>query len=162
MLGVKQSASVHTSKASSPRAKGTRSNPDAEGSVRTARAEVDVEVESGEDRESPKRAANGDEDESRYDIRDKRQPPTKRRRMGTQKDIHTVYTSDEDEDDVDGGRGGDERLVVHAHLDGDLDESETDSVAAEEAEYDISLEDKASKIQRKRSFWLSKGVIDLS
>ena len=57
-------------------------------------------LESGEEHEDAKRAANADEEESRYDIRDKREPPAKRRRIGTQQDMHTVYTSDEDEDDV--------------------------------------------------------------
>ena len=50
---------------------------------RDAEPEVDVEVE-----------------ESRYGI-DKRQPPSKRRRVGAEIDMHTVYTTDDDESEDD-------------------------------------------------------------
>lgn len=114
-----------------------------------------------------KREAEPEEEESRYGI-DKRQPPTKRRRMGTQMDAHTVYTTDEDDedededDDEDGNGDGDEpeegELLVHTVGDSD---SET---ARHEDEYDTSIaETKESRAERRRSYWLSKsgGGIDL-
>lgn len=164
MLGVTPSASLQTSKASSPKANGSGSTHEA--SVRAAWKGAEMELESGEEPDDLRQATNGHEDESRYDIQDKRQPPAKRRRTGTQRDAHTVYTSDEDDDEADNNRGGNERLVVHADLGtdniGHSSGSDSDSVAAEESEYDVFSDNKTPKNKRNRSFWLSKGVVDLS
>ncbi|KAI0748435.1 hypothetical protein C8Q80DRAFT_1104159 [Daedaleopsis nitida] len=90
-----------------------------------------------------------DEVESRYEIESRKQPPRKRRRMGTRADqditLHTVYTTDEDED----GHSG----MHQPH--GDVDD------ISEEEEYDLSALDAKSDEGRaasRRSYWLSKGM----
>lgn len=167
MLGIKPTASVQTSQSNPSGVNGSSSTQEAQTSVKAALEVTDMEAESSEEAEPPRGAVNHEEDESRYDIRDKRQPPAKRRRLGTRQDQHTVYTSDEDDDEAVNVRGGDGKLVLHADLDESGSESserggsESDSVAMEEAIYDTPGEDETSKSQRKRSYWLSKGV-DLS
>ncbi|KAI0693342.1 hypothetical protein BC835DRAFT_1406809 [Cytidiella melzeri] len=165
MAGVKQPVS-----SPSPEPPLSHSHPDiphraneAKAGIRTSLEEADSEKESGDEqrRQSPQK----DEDESRYGIRDKKQPPKKRRRMGTQRDTHTVYTSDEDEEDGLGVGARNEGLILHADLrkssvDTSDDGSETDSVAEEEAEYDVDGgHDKMVKAKHRRSYWLSKGVV---
>ncbi|RDX46948.1 hypothetical protein OH76DRAFT_1385988 [Lentinus brumalis] len=83
--------------------------------------------------------------ESRYDI-ESRQPPAKRRRTGTQADVHTVYTTDDDEDAFS---------VSHQR-------GEEDGISEEEGEYDVAVSDaerpgKAEAASR-RSYWLSKAM----
>lgn len=102
----------------------------------------------------------GSEDEmveSRYDIESRRQPPKKRRRVGTRADesttLHTVYTTDEDEDAYS---------TAH-HLRGDADGN-----SDEEREYDLSALDAdhqapdgrpgRTEAANRRSYWLSKAM----
>lgn len=98
-----------------------------------------------------KQEAETEAEESRYGI-DKRQPPRKRRKMNSEIDVHTVYTTDEeDEDEVGGGSSGrqeDGELLVHTVHDSGSD------TGKEEAEYKTST----SKAAERRSYWLSKGV----
>lgn len=112
-----------------------------------------MEVESGEELEEVQHVTHKDEeDESRYDIRDKRQPAKKRRRTGTRKDAHTVYTSDEDEDEGPETAERSTRMIVHANFDDpNASGSEhSDSVAAEEEAYTETRE-KTTMAEQKRS-----------
>jgi non-canonical poly(A) RNA polymerase PAPD5/7 len=100
-----------------------------------------------------------DEDESRYAIVEARGPPTKRRRMGTRDDVHTVFTADEDS----------EAGLVHQGSDED---SDNDSLLDEEAEYASGAEEGVerakeaamevlggkNRLKEKRAYWLSKGI----
>lgn len=92
-----------------------------------------------------------EEEESRYSRSN--QPPKKRRRVGKEADMHTVFTTDDDED----GDANDKDLRLHV---GGAEDGATD----EEAEYvvvsDSESGDRASKKKNdeKRSYWLSKGV----
>jgi len=164
MAGVGHPGPSRTSTPPSFRARtnGSGRSHKAEASIKAAWEEVDMNSESGEERSGRPLAGNEDEDESRYDIRDKKQPPKKRRRVGSQKDMHTIYTSDEDEDDNSGAVRGDERLVVHAELgESELDSSNetgSNSVTDEEAEYDTATMDDKAKRAERRSYWLSKGI----
>ena len=96
--------------------------------------------------------------ESRYDIESRKAPPKKRRRLGTRADeditLHTVYTTDEDED----------ASVTH-HTRGDID---ADRISEEENEYDLSALDAdhhqsgggpdKTEAANRRSYWLSKAM----
>ncbi|TFY59950.1 hypothetical protein EVG20_g7606 [Dentipellis fragilis] len=115
-----------------------------------ARAEpevIDVDAEEGE--------------ESRYGI-----PPKKRRRLGKPQDAHTVFTTDDEDEDDANDRKDD--IVIHTLSDSD------DSLAREEKEYavvdsgsesgevkvKVSSNGKTSpvKINRKRAYWASKAM----
>lgn len=122
-------------------------------SVKTAWEEADMALESDEEEET----AAVEEEESRYRAADSRasQPPKKRRRTGKEKDMHTVYTTD-DEDDAE----LDKNLQLHI---GGAD----DGVSEEEAEYVVHSHGSESeqsdrpgkrKKDAKRSYWLSKGI----
>lgn len=130
---------------------------EANDSVRTAWEAADTDMESGDEQVS-RVSREEEQEESRYDIRDKKLPPKKRRRIGTEKDMHTVYTSDEDEDEWPGMGGGRESLIVHAAIEQSSEESDEDSVEAEEAEYDVGGDDKRERATSRRSYWLSKGA----
>ena len=105
-----------------------------------------------------------EEEESRYDIDARQQPPKKRRRTGTKLDTH-IYTFDEDDDEDDDDDGP--PLVVYTSAGSD-DEGHlaASNLSAEEAEYDIGStggdpdapDSKTEKAQKKRSYWLSKGI----
>ena len=130
---------------------------EANDSIRTAWEAADTDMESG-DEQVARVSREEEEEESRYDIRDKKLPPKKRRRIGTEKDMHTVYTSDEDEDDGPGSGGGRESLIVHANMEQSSEESDEDGIDVEEAEYDVGGNDERERAKSKRSYWLSKGV----
>jgi len=84
-----------------------------------------------------------DEEEGRYDISWK-PPPKKRRKVGRPEDAHTVFISDDEEDELDPTR-------VYS-LDSEVEEvhyvSDGDDVEPE----------KLQKVAQRRSFWLSKGI----
>lgn len=159
MVGVKPPSSIPP-KLSTPPGKRATSSREAESSVRKVWGEVDSGLESGEEPERIVLKKQDDKEESRYDIQDKKQPPLKRRRLGTEHDIHTVYTSDEDEEDGLSVGGGNEHLIVHTDISGG---SDADSVAAEEAEYAVDGDGDEAKARHnlKRSYWLSKGGVSL-
>ena len=108
-------------------------------SVETAWGEADMffDTHNGSEEE--------EEIESRYDI-ESRRPPAKRRRTGTQADVHTVYTTDEDED-----------TFSISHQRGD-----EDGISEEEGEYDLSVSDAErpgrAEAASRRSYWLSKAM----
>lgn len=87
-----------------------------------------------------------EEEESRYGIAD--QPPRKRKRTGKGTDLHTVYVSDDEDEE------GELSLNVKFN----------DGVSEEEREYDVggSGDDEpksnSSKREKTRSYWLSKGI----
>ena len=102
----------------------------------------------------------GSEDEmveSRYEIESRKQPPKKRRRVGTRADeditLHTVYTTDEDEE---------EHSTTHQPR------GDEDGVTDEEKEYDLSALDAdhhdpgggpgRTEAANRRSYWLSKAM----
>lgn len=120
-----------------------------EESVKSAWGEGEGDMELGTSEvgiDDRKAVEEVEEEESRYGIAD--QPPKKRRRSGTKKDLHTVYVSDDEDED-----GGPSPLYV----------GENDGVSEEEEEYDVGGGDgdfssnKRAKA-KKRSYWLSKGV----
>jgi non-canonical poly(A) RNA polymerase PAPD5/7 len=168
MVGVDPVSSLLSTKPSSSRSqvKTSERSRGADTSVQAAWKAIDSDQESGEERthRSPRM---DEEEESRYGIGDKKQPPMKRRRMGTDKDLHTVYISDEEEDSGSSASGRSEHLILHADMGpgsaGSVeDDSDSDSVAAEEAEYTLDHEDdKKTKAQNRRSYWLSKGTVML-
>ena len=118
-------------------------------SVESAWGEVDMEVESDEEGV----VSTEDEEDGRYEIGRRKQPPKKRPRPGTrtadERAVETVYTTDDDES------------VTH-QPDGD-----GDGVSEEEAEYDLPNIDGANQemdggklaAANRRSYWLSKGVV---
>lgn len=128
-----------------------RSRAEGQASVRSAWEEADMDLGS----EDGRAEEDDEDDESRYDIDARRQPPKKRRRTGRLSDVHTVFTTDDD--DVD-----DDLLRVHG-----LDD---DGLSEEEREYDLSAlgdggaggdgesDGKSGLRERKRSYWLSKAL----
>jgi len=126
-------------------------------SVKTA-WNSDAEESDDEEGHVPAPSAAVEEEDSRYDVRPG-QPPLKRRRMGKEKDVHTVYTTDEDGDDDD-NPGAERDVHVHIH---DEDQDEEGSVTEEEGEYDLDgpgegSGDVKTKKEQTRSYWLSKGI----
>ncbi|THH31115.1 hypothetical protein EUX98_g3085 [Antrodiella citrinella] len=116
-------------------------------SVQSAWSKADVAAEEQEDRHK-----SDDVEESRYRAADSRsgQPPKKRRRTGKDEDLHTVYTTDEEEDVADDN--------LHLHFAG-----APDGASEKEDEYTVLSEssldrDVSSRKELKRSYWLSKGV----
>lgn len=98
-----------------------------------------------EDEDEPREDEEEEEEEGRYSIGSRRQPPTKRRRMGTMADKHTVFTTDDEEDGDENGL-----LVTNiADSEDDLEDYESDGGASN---------DGAAKRDKTRSYWLSKGV----
>ena len=154
MLGVDPATEVHFKPAAPPAgtsAASTSSARAAKQSVQLAWEHADAENDA-----THRRDAEPEVEESRYGI-DRRQPPAKRRRIGSEIDAHTVYTTDdddsesEDEDRPQDRRSGD--VLVHTV------ESDSDT-GKEEAEYDVaSPPPKSEKAERTRSYWLSKGVV---
>ncbi|KZT70088.1 hypothetical protein DAEQUDRAFT_810830 [Daedalea quercina L-15889] len=105
-------------------------------SVQTAWEEADMALA------FDKNAAEDEEDESRYQIDGRQEPPRKRRRLGRESDMHTVFTTDdEDAEDV-------QDYSLHV-----VDEPE-DSVSATKDMRPVSRGDASSK----RDYWLSKGL----
>ncbi|KAI0093770.1 hypothetical protein BDY19DRAFT_918831 [Irpex rosettiformis] len=149
MAGIKPLASVHSSKepSSNDEHKTEGRSRNASDIVSTAWAAEDMNLESGDEQER-RISREEEEEESRYDIRDKKLPPKKRRRIGTEKDMHTVYTSDEDEDEGLSTGGGRERLIVHADMGQSSEGSEADGVEADEAEYATGRDDELEKAKR--------------
>jgi non-canonical poly(A) RNA polymerase PAPD5/7 len=149
MLGVEPRSTVNSSFTDAQREATTKARA-AKDSVDSAWKQADSEPDT-----TRKREAVEEVEESRYGI-DKRQPPAKRRRVGTQVDAHTVYTTDEDDDsEVEEGEADEmdgEELVVHM---GSGTHSET---GKEEAEYDTSLRKDKAERKSLRSYWLSKAV----
>lgn len=151
MLGIDPAAEVRFRPSDTPENNGTSQTRAAKESVRSAWEHADAERDT-----THKREAEPEVEESRYGI-DRRQPPTKRRRMGAEIDMHTVYTTDDDEESEDEDKNKGEMkgdgVVVHTIDSG----SETGD---EEEEYDVSLSsNKSEKAERTRSYWLSKGVV---
>ena len=143
MLGLDSAAEVRFRPSDAPESNGTSQVRAAKESVQSTWEHADAEHDAAHGRD-----AEPDVEESRYGI-DKRQPPSKRRRVGAEIDMHTVYTTDDDEDsEEDGGEG----VVVHTVDSGS-------GTGEEEDEYDVSFSsNKSEKTERKRSYWLSKGV----
>ncbi len=153
MLGVEPALDVPEVKVSSRQLKGTSrtvapSNPPPKGpksmsrmraaeeeSVHSAWEEADEELELDD-----RRHEKADEEESRYGI-DVRQPPKKRRRLGTHMDVHTVFTTDEEE--------------VY-----DLDDPEDDMEEALQVSGQGGRipKERSEKSERTRSYWLSKAM----
>lgn len=114
--------------------------------------EADMDLSSDDEehhRHSPynKRRERSEEEEGRYGIGARDQPLNKRRKIGTQVDMHTVYTTDDDEDDE----------VVAASAIND------EEVSLEEGEYVPGAEEdgtdiKSSEQDKRRAYWLSKGI----
>jgi len=113
-------------------------------------------------------SVDADAEGSRYGI-----PLRKRRRTGPSIVTHTVYTT-EDEDDEGGDRQPREDQALHVVGDGlhgdvsdGLDMSESEAEAVEEEA--VTVENKALqtgkgksgvvKIDRKRAYWASKGLV---
>ena len=89
------------------------------------------------------------EEESRYEIA---RPPSKRQRMGTAADAHTVFTADEDEDgQVDSGSEDDEfRELVQEE--GEYTDAET---SESDGEADL-------KRRNKRAYWAAKAAVGIT
>jgi hypothetical protein len=95
---------------------------------------------SDEDHIDPHRRYGYDDDEeeeSRYT----RQPPRKRRRMDTEADYHTVYTTDEDEDER--GLFADPHVDLRVRPDGER------------------FSGRKQRDDRNRTYWLAKGLSKL-
>ena len=117
-------------------------------SVQEAWGEADMVTESSDDLEAEALV------ESRYEIESRKLPPKKRRRTGTRADeeitVHTVYTTDEEEDGY---------LAAVGHRLHDA----AAGITEEEDEYAVSALDGADQEwgggkAEKRSYWLSKGM----
>ncbi|KAJ3916870.1 hypothetical protein F5877DRAFT_45742 [Lentinula edodes] len=106
-------------------------------------------------RRDERSGSDSEDDPGKYGISG-RQPPKKRMKTGGEMDMHTlvtIYTTDDEE-------GNDTSS-----------ESELDSVAEEEAEYDVDVIDADAGMhagskplsnggnEKKRSYWLSKGIV---
>lgn len=145
-LGIDPRPTVTVSSNGTPPCESNRESPAAQESVQSAWQHADADHEPVN-----KQEAETEVEESRYGI-DKRQPPRKRRKMNAEIDVHTVYTTDEDDEDEVGGsssgRREDGELLVHTVHDSGSD------TGKEEAEYKTS----PSKAAERRSYWLSKGV----
>lgn len=152
MLGIKPHSSasvsvIHDEVATKQSSSQARAH--AASSVQHAWGEADMELAS--DQEESGREAD---EESRYRRADSKanQPPKKRQRVGKEKDVHTVYTTDEEDMSTIGE--GDLRL----HIGGD----QVDGITDEEAQYELISEsedgERKAKKDEKRSYWLSKGV----
>lgn len=88
-----------------------------------------------------------EEEESRYGIvKDGSGPPAKQRRMGGELDIHTVFTTDDDEEGV-----------VYEDDDSDSEDGVGRAEAVAEEALGSARRSKEGR-DKKRSFWLSKGV----
>ena len=90
------------------------------------------------------------EEESRYEVPG---PPTKRRRLGTAADAHTVFTADEDEDlqvSSDSENGGLQELIQEEGQYTDADSSESDDGEA------------AVRRQNKRAYWAAKAAVGVT
>ncbi|KAH8106935.1 hypothetical protein BXZ70DRAFT_915720 [Cristinia sonorae] len=121
-------------------------------SVKSAWDKADMAMDSDEEHAK----VQDEEEESRYRVADSRsnQPPKKRRRTGKEKDVHTVYTTDDDEE----GEIGDERdLRIHVGGAGDGVSDEEDEYVALSGSERADASGKMGK-DEKRSYWLSKGV----
>ncbi|KAH9917444.1 uncharacterized protein B0H18DRAFT_938513 [Fomitopsis serialis] len=117
-----------------------KSNVGHKESVETACKEA--EVASASNKSAAEDEEEDEEEESRYKIDDRREPPRKRRRLGRESDMHTVFTTDEeDPEDVQ-----DYNLHV-------VDDEDSVSVA-KGAKRRVPRRDASSK----RDYWLSKGL----
>jgi non-canonical poly(A) RNA polymerase PAPD5/7 len=107
--------------------------------------EIDMELESDiEEVKGSVRHHNHqdrEDEEGRYGIGAREQPPTKRRRTGTIQDTHTVFTTDDDNDDE----------LIATDEEDSLEEYE--SGGAEE-----SPNPKTVRQDKRRAYWLSKGI----
>lgn len=120
--------------------------------------ELDSDIEEGEERlgnrkrrieesDELEEAEEAEEEEGRYDMGSRRQPPVKRRRVGTVEDELTVFTTDDDDD------GEEENLVVAHIADSEEDHEEYESDGQPGATSNGN-----AKRDEKRSYWLSKGI----
>lgn len=146
LLGRKPQPSVVNGAGSKNDPKGNGNLPSSSSgakSVQSAWKEADPGSDHDDGHHSRRRSrhTNGeDEEEGRYDI-SRQQPPLKRRKIGKVQDAHTVFTTDDEEDELIG-----------------------DDTAGEEEHYtsDGALEKLASrdpeKVDKRRSYWLSKGI----
>jgi non-canonical poly(A) RNA polymerase PAPD5/7 len=107
-------------------------------SVQLAWQEADYD-DNQYDRRRGRHATGDEEEEGRYDI-SRQQPPSKRRKTGRPQDFHTIFTTD-DEDELIVGDTADED--AHYASDGVLENS-----ASRDPE----------KADKRRSYWLSKGI----
>lgn len=134
------------------------SNSRAAESVQSAWEEADTKLDSDQGQaasarvNSIKRGMETEEEEGRYGIGRGRLPLKKRRKTGGREDAHTVFTTDDDEEEVD------EFIAGFAMSEG------VDSID-EEGEYDEILKPgpdrnniTGSRVEERRSYWLSKGI----
>ncbi|KAK1222953.1 hypothetical protein PQX77_014189 [Marasmius sp. AFHP31] len=92
------------------------------------------------DQEDGELQEDEEEDGGRYDIGAAKPPPAKRQKTGKEVPVYFV-----DDGDSDGGS--------------EEDEDEDDSVVLdEEAEYDLEEREKPADKDKRRSYWLSKGI----
>ena len=156
MLGVEPQVPVVISSHSSRKRRSSNHEHEAEASVKSAWEEADSMPEPS----SRTKVEDIDEEVSRYGI-DSRQPPRKRRRTNTRRDDHIYISDEEDDEDND---TADVPLVVHTLQDSEDEQGSDGALTAEEEEYDIvaaeedEKADKVGKAERKRSYWLSKGL----
>lgn len=116
--------------------------------------EADMELSSDSEKHTPpssrakEKRREPSEEEGRYGIGSRDQRPKKRRKVGTRADAHTVFMTDE-EDDEDG-------VIAHTITDeeSDLEHDEYASDGGVEGEQGT----KTAEQDRRRSYWLSKGV----
>lgn len=113
-------------------------------SVRLAWQEAENDVNANDSNAARRRGRElgaDDEEEGRYDI--VRQPTNKRRKMGHPQASHMVFTTDEEEDE----------LVARTNSSG-----EEDGEYASDGDREGLLISRDSKVEKRRSYWLSKGI----
>ncbi|KZT09562.1 uncharacterized protein LAESUDRAFT_722526 [Laetiporus sulphureus 93-53] len=142
LLGVNASADIAGIKAR-PTPNSEVQRPRQE-DIDTALGEADME-EGSTDNEDGKIIT---EEGSRYKIEDRRQPPRKRRKMGREEDMHTVFTTDDEDGEI---RHEYEEYALEGLEDG---EEEEDAAALADTKYSM---ESSAKSKNRRDFWLSKG-----
>lgn len=103
-------------------------------------AEMEMESEDEYQRREPS------EDEGRYGIAARNQEPRKRRKIATSQEVHAVFTTD-DEDEYEENASG---LIISTVTGKKSSDAEDDEYA--------SGGDAKSRMARRRSYWLSKGI----
>ncbi|RDB22215.1 Poly(A) RNA polymerase cid14 [Hypsizygus marmoreus] len=148
ILGVKPQPSIGTPDSKKKPTNGSGSSKPSSlairgaSSVKTAWHEAEAEPELFDENDH-KRRRDEDDDEGRYKI-NRQQPPKKRRRTGRVHDNHTVFTTDEDEDEEGVDEEGDSE-VEDAHY------------ASDDGGSSRTPRDQ-EKADKRRSYWLSKAI----
>lgn len=151
LLGVepKKNLVIHQPEASRHRgSRIKRSAQEVEEIYEKADMDMDSDIEEIRSLQSPNgHRHQSDDEEGRYDIGARDQPPNKRRKMGQARDMHTVFITD-DEEEEEG-----ELIVNNITDEGEsLEEYESDGAGEEERDSKTAQQDK------RRSYWLSKGI----